>query len=110
MPQKPPVEHLELGLFGHARALITIKEAATALIVSEQKVRDWADEDVGYLKGVNIGDGQDRIHLRINRSSAEALYVHRMKLRGETPPYKLSAEAQWFLGELEKRVGCHLDF
>jgi len=33
-----------------------------------------------------------------------------MKLRGETPPYKLSAEAQWFLGELEKRVGGHLDF
>jgi len=77
MPQKPPVEHLELGLFGHARALITIKEAATALIVSEQKVRDWADVNVEYLKGVNIGDGQDRIHLRINRSSAEALSQNR---------------------------------
>jgi hypothetical protein len=108
MKTKPPLDHLELGLFGHARALITIGEAATALIVSEQKAREWEQDE--WLKGVEIGDGPSRKHVRINRASAEALYVFRMSKRGVVPPYRLSPEAQWFLDQMKEReqMGSHL--
>ena len=104
MPPKPPVEHLELGLFGHARQLVTVQEVADRFVVNAQQVRRWVDE--GWLLKVDIGTAEstgERIHVRIQRFSAEGFFIFRTGLsNGICPPYKLSAEAQWWLDECRK--------
>jgi hypothetical protein len=113
MPAKPPVEHLELGLFGHARQLVTVQEVADKFVVSTNQVRQWAK--AGWLCKVGIGsdsnkkeaadevEREQREHFRLQRFSAEALMVFRTEEdNGVEMPYKLSAEATWWLGELRK--------
>jgi len=104
MPPKPPVEHLELGLFGHARPMVTVQDVAEKFIVNDDQVRIWIDE--GWLLKMPIGaaDSLKRQHVRIVRYSADALYVFRMEeSNGVQPPYKLTPEAQWWLEQCRER-------
>jgi hypothetical protein len=107
MPPKPPVAHLELGLFGHARQLVTVQEVGEKFVVNPQQIRRWVDE--GWLLKVDIGADEttkgerEREHYRIQRFSAEALMVFRTEEgNGVELPYKLSAEAAWWLTEIRK--------
>lgn len=104
MKPKPPTEHLELGLFGHARPMVTVAEVADKFISAENTVRAWIDER--WLMAVPIGtaDSSKRQHVRIVRYSADALYVFRMEsLNGVCPPYKLCPEANWWLDQCRER-------
>lgn len=100
MPTKPPVNHLEFGLFGHARQLVTLEECADKFVVNPQQIRRWVQE--GWLLKVSIGTAEgkgDRDHYRIQRFSAEAFFIFRTEEGngGICPPYKLSADAEWWL-------------
>jgi hypothetical protein len=84
--------------------LVEVAEAATALKVSEQHLRDLIDR--GFILAVPIGDNPHsrREHLRVVRYSVEAWYLERVAQRnGVSVPYHESPEVSYWRAQLRQR-------
>ena len=87
-------------LFDHSRRLLTIKEVADVLSISDRHVRDLVDE--GWLVAADVTDksAPRHQHLRIHRWSLEALLIERST--SPLPITETKEIAQW-RAELKKR-------
>lgn len=117
MPTKPaiaspaPPVQLELNLFGHIRPMVFVREVAEKFCVNDDQVRVWVDEGWLMKVGVSAETSRQRQHYRIVRCSADALYVFRIERdNGIAPPYRLNAEAGWWLDRCREfcRLGKRL--
>lgn len=96
----PPAQFASSPLhFGHSRPNVTPIEAANALGISHQQVRDLAD--AGAFAAVEIGDQTTtrQKHLRILRFTIDAWWLEQYLLRhGEEFPWTNTPEIiQWRL-------------
>ena len=91
--KKVPEAQLTLSpLFAHSRGMVSPVETARALGITDQQVRDLVE--AGLLKAISIGDKPaKRDHIRIIRSSVEAMFLERyLEKNGEEFPLLNSAE------------------
>ncbi|HOW64870.1 MAG TPA: helix-turn-helix domain-containing protein [Candidatus Paceibacterota bacterium] len=103
-PTQAASTKLDLALFNHSRHLVEIQEAASALKISEQHVRDLIDR--GDILAVPIGDHPNprREHLRVVRYSVEAWYLERSAARnGISIPYRETEEVSYWRAQLRQR-------
>jgi hypothetical protein len=98
-------DQLELGLFGHARAYVDIGEAARALDVSAQQIREYIERGLIHVLPVGDDPNAQREHLRIRRASVEAMAIERELARnGAIPPYRETPEITWWRTEIRRRL------